>query len=84
LANGVIKNNLRNSKPNNLDRYKFGDDESNASSRAGSYSIQYLNDKNLNADLTNPNVYHSIDEITKDHVYDEIKQKESYSNLGKF
>jgi hypothetical protein len=85
LANGVIRNNLRAPvKPSNLERYKYGDDESNASSRAGTYSIQYLTDKNVNADSTNPNIYHSIDEVTKDHVYDEIKQKESYVNLGEF
>lgn len=31
--------------------------------------------------MTNPNVYHSIDENVEDHVYDEIKQKDGY--LGK-
>lgn len=39
--------------------------------------------KNLNADMTNPNVYHSIDENFEDHVYDEIKQKDGY-NPGNF
>lgn len=33
--------------------------------------------KNLNADLTNPNVYHSIDDNFEDHVYDEIKAKDN-------
>lgn len=43
---------------------------------AGAYSL-----KNRNADLGNPNVYHSIDELSEDearkveHLYDEIKQK---------
>lgn len=37
--------------------------------------------KNLNADMTNPNVapeYHSIDDNFEDHVYDEIKGKDGY------
>lgn len=34
--------------------------------------------------MTNPNLYHSIDEVTKDHVYDEIKHKEGYNNLGEW
>lgn len=38
--------------------------------------------KNLRADLTNPNVYHSIDENNEEHVYDEIKQKEGYKDPG--
>lgn len=38
--------------------------------------------KNMNADLTNPNVYHSIDENNEEHVYDEIKQKEGYKDPG--
>lgn len=49
---------------------------------AGAYSIDYNTDmlqKNLNADMTNPNVYHSIDENFEDHVYDEIKQKDGYN-----
>lgn len=37
----------------------------------------------MNADLTNPNVYHSIDENSEEHVYDEIKQKEGYKDPGK-
>lgn len=32
--------------------------------------------KNKDADSTNPNLYHCIDEDKLDHVYDEIKQKE--------
>ncbi|XP_034111284.1 protein draper isoform X4 [Drosophila albomicans] len=61
----------------------YGDD-SNASSRVGSYSINYnheLLNKNLNADLTNPNVYKAIgDSLKEEHVYDEIKQKEGYKD----
>lgn len=35
--------------------------------------------KNKDADLTNPNLYHCIDDDNKlDHVYDEIKHKEGY------
>lgn len=37
--------------------------------------------KNREADLTNPNIYHSIDEKV-DHVYDEIKQKDA-KDFGK-
>uniref|UniRef100_A0A336M5K8 CSON012428 protein n=1 Tax=Culicoides sonorensis TaxID=179676 RepID=A0A336M5K8_CULSO len=76
--NGVIRNNLRiPPKPTNLDRYRYDDGSSMASSRAGTYSMNYNHDlsmKNFNADLTNPNIYEAV----KDHVYDEIKQKEGY------
>ncbi|XP_017843543.1 protein draper isoform X4 [Drosophila busckii] len=61
----------------------YGDD-SNASSRVGSYSINYnheLLNKNMNADMTNPNVYNAIgDPLKEEHVYDEIKQKEGYKD----
>lgn len=45
------------------------------------YSIQYLTEsqKNFDADMTNPN-YNTIDD--KDHVYDEIKHKDGYKDLG--
>ena len=76
-------NNLRHTKPNNLDRMNnFHDDDSNVSSRAGTYSIQFDSDmshKNYQADMTNPNLYQSID----DHVYDEIKNKDGYKDIGK-
>lgn len=40
--------------------------------------------KNKDADATNPNLYHCIDDETKlDHVYDEIKHKEGYGNTYK-
>lgn len=42
-----------------------------------------MTQKNLNADLTNPNLYHSIDDNSEEHVYDEIKQKEGYKEPGK-
>lgn len=55
---------------------------------AGTYSINYNSEmlqKNLNADLTNPNVYNSIeDPLKEEHVYDEIKQKEGYKDPGKW
>lgn len=78
---------MRNTKPSNLDRYKLGidDDSSCASSRAGTYSVNFNSDmsqKNMNADLTNPNFYHSI-EPNSEHVYDEIKQSVGYKDLGK-
>lgn len=31
--------------------------------------------KNINADMTNPNIYQSIDENNLEHEYDEIKPK---------
>lgn len=34
--------------------------------------------KNRDADLNNPNVYHSIEDLPKvEHLYDEIKAKEA-------
>lgn len=57
-----------------------------AAGRAGAYSIDYnseMTQKNLNADLTNPNLYHSIDDNSEEHVYDEITQKEGYKDPGK-
>ncbi|XP_058982422.1 protein draper isoform X5 [Musca domestica] len=78
-----LLNNLR-PKINNLncggDMYA---DDSNASSRAGTYSINYNHDmfaKNFNADLTNPTVYNSLEGLKEEHVYDEIKQKEGYKD----
>lgn len=53
----------------------------------GAYSINYNTDmleKNLNADMTNPNVYHSIDDNFEDHVYDEIKAKENPGKWNEF
>lgn len=43
------------------------------------YSIQFLSEsqKNFDADMTNPNY------DAKDHVYDEIKHKDGYKDLGK-
>lgn len=40
--------------------------------------------KNFHADMTNPNVYHSIDENNVEHVYDEIKHKEGQRDPGQF
>lgn len=87
-ADARLLNNLR-PKMNNLDRSgsEYGDD-SNASSRAGTYSINYNSDmlqKNLNADLTNPNVYNSIeDPLKEEHVYDEIKHKEGFKDPDEY
>ena len=69
--NGMM-NNLRHTKPSNMDRFNNFDHDSNSSGRAGAYSLQYdphlMNQKNHEADLTNPNLY-------DDHLYDEIKLK---------
>lgn len=86
--NSNLLNNLRPNRPTNLDRYKltYSDSDSNASSRAGQYSLNFnadMSQKNLNADATNPNMYHSIDENNDEHVYDEIKQKEGTKDPGK-
>ena len=67
-------NNFRHTRPVNMPLNNF-DDASNSSGRAAAYSLQYdpelMNQKNHEADLTNPNLYCSID----DHLYDEIKLK---------
>lgn len=72
--NGVL-NNLRQTKPLNVDRLNNFDQDSNSSGRAAAYSLQYdsqlMNQKNHEADLTNPNLYTAIE----DHLYDEIKLK---------
>ncbi|XP_017059613.1 protein draper isoform X5 [Drosophila ficusphila] len=89
----LLPNNMPNNKPNNM-RSKmnnfdqrstlsteYAGDDSNASGRVGSYTINYNHDlltKNLNADLTNPNVYN--DSLKEEHVYDEIKHKEGYKD----
>ncbi|XP_067642752.1 protein draper isoform X5 [Eurosta solidaginis] len=80
-----LLNNMR-PKINNCDRGLMYSDNSNASTGSASYSVNF-NDmlaKNLNADLTNPNVYNPYeDPLKEEHVYDEIKQKENYNNLAK-
>lgn len=67
-------NNFHPSRPMNMPLNNF-DNASNSSGRAAAYSLQYdpelMNQKNHEADLTNPNLYSSID----DHLYDEIKLK---------
>jgi len=79
-------NNLRQTKPRTLDQLNNFDHDSNSSGRAASYSLQYdptlLNQKNLEADSTNPNLYHSIEDLKDYHLYDEIKQK--VVDMGKF
>jgi hypothetical protein len=76
--NGMM-NNLRQTRPSHVDRLNNFDHDSNSSGRAAAYSLQYdpqlMNQKNHDADLTNPNFYNSID----DHLYDEIKLK--YADL---
>lgn len=68
-------NNLRQTRPSNVDQLNNFDHDSNSSGRAAQYSLQYdaelMNQKNHDADQTNPNFYSSID----DHLYDEIKLK---------
>ncbi|XP_011182772.2 protein draper isoform X6 [Zeugodacus cucurbitae] len=75
---------LNNMRPNNLGRSDLYTDNSNASTGSASYSVNFTHDmftKNLNADLTNPNVYNPYEDPLKvEHVYDEIKQKEGYNN----
>ena len=54
----------------------------------GAWSLHFehpASQKNREADMNNPNVYQSIDEVDDkkiDHLYDEIKQKEGF-NPGK-
>lgn len=79
--NGVL-NNLRQTKPSNMDRLNNFDHDSESSGRAAAYSLHYdsqlMNQKNMEADQTNPNFYNGIDD---DHLYDEIKLKSG--DLGK-
>lgn len=81
--NGVM-NNLRQTKPSNMDRLNNFDHDSNSSGRAAAYSLQYdsqlMNQKNHDADQTNPNFYNAID----DHLYDEIKLKGGDLGKGKY
>lgn len=77
--NGMM-NNLRQTKPQNVDSLNnFNDPDSNLNGRAAAYSLEYdaqlMNQKNHNANLTNPNLYQSIKDLNDDHLYDEIKQK---------
>lgn len=96
VANGsLIRNNLRDPK-SNLDKYRYPENESVGTDRCKNclilsgglesnlwiflaYSIQFLSEsqKNFDADMTNPNY------DVKDHVYDEIKHKDGYKDLGK-
>lgn len=87
-ANGLLNNaqHIRNDlgfkqNKSNLERQKLGmagcsSDDDDGSCK-GAYGVHYEHPsvKNREADLTNPNIYHSIDEKL-DHVYDEIKQKD--------
>ncbi|CAO1410958.1 unnamed protein product [Diamesa serratosioi] len=62
------------SKPSNVHQLNnFNRDDSNLSDQA-SYNPDYLNQKNFEADSTNPDLYHSIEDISQDHLYDEIKK----------
>lgn len=68
-----------------MDRLNNFDQDSGSSGRAAAYSLQFdphlMNQKNQEADSTNPNFYQTID----DHLYDEIKQKaESSGEFGSF
>lgn len=46
-----------------------------ACSSTGSSTCPTLRSKNLEADLVNPNLYHSIEDLKLDHVYEQIKSK---------
>ncbi|XP_013138696.1 PREDICTED: multiple epidermal growth factor-like domains protein 6 [Papilio polytes] len=69
-----IFNNLNAAKLNNATLEKL---RMTASSSSDTYDpLSSL--KNKDADATNPNLYHCIDDDKLDHVYDEIKHKEGY------
>lgn len=89
LLNRGGMNNLQQTKPSNIDRLNNFNDESNLNSRATTYSLKYdpelMNQKNFQADMTNPNLYHSIEDVSKDyHLYDEIKNKDGYKDIGSY
>lgn len=72
-----IKNNLNFVKKNNTDIEKLRMAGASCSNDADELYDPTMSLKNRDADATNPNMYHCIDEDSKvDHVYDEIKHKE--------
>lgn len=77
LHSNKVMNNLRETKPSNVHQLNnFNGDDSNLGDQASyaAYSPDYLNHKNMEADSTNPDLYHSIEDISKDHLYDEINK----------
>ena len=74
-------NDLRETKPSNVHQMNdFNGDESNLSDQVSysAFNPDYLNHKNIEANLTNPDFYHSIEDISKDHLYDEINKSWYY------
>ncbi|CAO1393211.1 unnamed protein product [Diamesa hyperborea] len=81
LHSNKVMNNLRETKPSTVHQLNnFNGDDSNLNDQA-SYNPDYLDHKNMEADLTNPDFYHSIEDISKDHLYDEINKDVQYDHL---
>lgn len=77
LHSNKTMNNLQETKPSNVHQLNnFNGDESNLSDQASysTFNPDYLNHKNMEADLTNPDLYHSIEDLSKDHLYDVINK----------
>lgn len=73
LNNCQIKNNL--SKPNNLLKAGCSSSLMDDSDSYGMPSTSASSFKNMEADLNNPNIYHSLDDLKSENLYDEIEDK---------
>jgi hypothetical protein len=86
LNNAQIKNNLNiNLKENNLNKMRLDDTDSlTYVGTCSTATCSSVISKNVEADGGNPNLYHSIEDLKTDHLYDEIKHKEydQYDHLN--
>jgi len=73
LNNCQIKNNL--CKPNNLVKAGCSSSLMDDSDSYGMPSTSASSFKNMEADLNNPNIYHSLDDLKSENLYDEIEDK---------
>jgi len=73
LNNCQIKNNL--TKSNNLAKAGCSSSLMDDSDSYGLPSTSSSSFKNMEADLNNPNIYHSLDDLKSENLYDEIEDK---------
>lgn len=73
LNNCQIKNNL--SKSNNLVKASCSSSLMDDNDGYGLPSTSASSFKNMEADLNNPNIYHSLDDLKSENLYDEIEDK---------
>lgn len=81
LNNCQIRNNLN--KPNNLMNAACSSSVMDDSDSYGIQSSSMSSFKNREADLGNPNIYNSLDDLKSENVYDEIEDKK-LAAAGKF